>query len=271
MEQILTEQKYKILLSGRNKVIIDDLFYHNKGTFTLLSTSLRMEDINAHLDVCKPDAFIICLGGETIENINAMAELKRRITRDGVAFGIIGTSEECKVFQEHAVYMADFAIEKPITAEGIKRRIEIFMGELRQAREEQEAMKHALELIKEQQRRKHVLVIDDDPGMLKIIKEHLRENYDVATAISGKIAYKFLENKKTDLILLDYEMPNESGLQVLQNLRNNEELASIPVLFLTGINDREKIKKVMMMKPQGYLLKPIDKEKLLGTIEQFIG
>ena len=35
MEQILTEQKYKILLSGRNKVIIDDLFYHNKGTFTL--------------------------------------------------------------------------------------------------------------------------------------------------------------------------------------------------------------------------------------------
>ena len=66
-------------------------------------------------------------------------------------------------------------------------------------------------------------------------------------------------------------MPNENGLQVLQNLRNNEELASIPVLFLTGINDREKIKKVMMMKPQGYLLKPIDKEKLLGTIEQFIG
>ena len=167
--------------------------------------------------------------------------------------------------------MADFVIEKPITAEGIKRRIEIFMGELRQAREEQEAMKHALELIKEQQRRKHVLVIDDDPGMLKIIKEHLHENYDVATAISGKIAYKFLENKKTDLILLDYEMPNENGLQVLQNLRNNEELASIPVLFLTGINDREKIKKVMMMKPQGYLLKPIDKEKLLGTIEQFIG
>ena len=115
------------------------------------------------------------------------------------------------------------------------------------------------------------MVIDDDPGMLKIIKEHLHENYDVATAISGKIAYKFLENKKTDLILLDYEMPNENGLQVLQNLRNNEELASIPVLFLTGINDREKIKKVMMMKPQGYLLKPIDKEKLLGTIEQFIG
>ena len=167
--------------------------------------------------------------------------------------------------------MADFVIEKPISAEGIKKKIEIFMGELRQTREEQEAMKHALELIKEQQRRKHVLVIDDDPGMLKIIKEHLHENYDVATAISGRIAYKFLETKKTDLILLDYEMPMENGLQVLQNLRKNEELASIPVLFLTGINDREKIKQVMMMKPQGYLLKPIDKEKLLGTIEKFIG
>ena len=176
MDQMLTKQKYIILLSGRNKVIIDDLFYHNKDAFTLLSTSLRMEDIRAHLDICKPDAFIICLGGETVENIDAMAELKRRITRDGVAFGIIGTVEECKVFQEHAVYMADFVIEKPISAEGIKKKIEIFMGELRQTREEQEAMKHALELIKEQQRRKHVLVIDDDPGMRKMIKEHLHEN-----------------------------------------------------------------------------------------------
>lgn len=42
-------------------------------------------------------------------------------------------------------------------------------------------------------------------------------------------------------------------------------------LLLTGITDREKIRKALSMKPQGYLLKPIDKEKLLGTIERFIG
>ena len=118
--------------------------------------------------------------------------------------------------------------------------------------------------------RKHVLVIDDDPMMLKIVKDHLHDNYDVATAVSGKVAYKFLEKKKTDIILLDYEMPGENGPAVLKNLRQNPEIASIPVIFLTGVADRDKIREVLSLKPQGYLLKPIDKEKLLGTLDKFI-
>ena len=118
--------------------------------------------------------------------------------------------------------------------------------------------------------RQHVLVIDDDPILLKLIKEHLHEQYDVATAISGKIAHKFLETKKTNLILLDYEMPVENGPEVMKKIRENEELADIPIIFLTGITEREKINQALALKPQGYLLKPIDKEKLLGTIEKFI-
>lgn len=61
---------------------------------------------------------------------------------------------------------------------------------------------------------KNILVIDDDARMLKVIKLHLHEKYDVATAISGKIALKFLETKHTDLILLDYAMPDENGLVI---------------------------------------------------------
>ena len=116
----------------------------------------------------------------------------------------------------------------------------------------------------------NVLVIDDDPMMLKIVKDHLHDKYDVATAVSGKGAYKFLEKKTTDIILLDYEMPGENCPAVLQNLRENPEVASIPVIFLTGVADRDKIREVLSLKPQGYLLKPIDKEKLLGTLDKFI-
>ena len=73
------------------------------------------------------------------------------------------------------------------------------------------------------------------------------------------------------MILLDYEMPVENGPEVLMKIRENEELAKIPVIFLTGISETDKIKQALILKPQGYLLKPIDRTKLFETIEQFIG
>lgn len=118
---------------------------------------------------------------------------------------------------------------------------------------------------------KHILVIDDDTRILRLVKEELRDKYNVATAVNGRIALNFLERKKTDLILLDYEMPEEDGPEVLEKLRNNDATKDIPVVFLTGINEREKIQKVLAMKPQGYLLKPIDCAKLIQTIRQVIG
>ena len=119
--------------------------------------------------------------------------------------------------------------------------------------------------------RKHILVVDDDPIMLKMVKEQLRDAYDVATAISGKIAMKFLERKMTDLILLDYEMPDESGPDVLEKLRENDSTKDIPVVFLTGVSDKSKIQEAIALKPQGYLLKPIDHDKLMATINSNIG
>ena len=119
--------------------------------------------------------------------------------------------------------------------------------------------------------KKHILVIDDDPIMLRLIKTELKDEYNVATAISGKIALNFLQKKKTDLILLDYEMPEENGPAVLEKIRKIDELKDIPVVFLTGINEKEKIQRVLSMKPQGYLLKPIEHDKLLATIQRVIG
>lgn len=115
-----------------------------------------------------------------------------------------------------------------------------------------------------------ILVVDDNPLMLKVIKEHLHEEYDLATATSGRVALRFLERRMVDLILLDYEMPEEDGPSVLKKLRANEKTADVPVVFLTGISDRKKIQKALLLQPDGYLLKPIDHEKLINTIRQYI-
>ena len=130
----------------------------------------------------------------------------------------------------------------------------------------------SLELPEEDnKRRKHVLVVDDDVRMLRLIKKYLDNDYDVATAVNGKVALKFLQTKHTDLILLDYEMPIEDGPSVLKKIRKDEKLSKLPVVFLTGVSSKEKIQEVLQLRPQGYLLKPINRQKLLLTIEKNIG
>ena len=119
--------------------------------------------------------------------------------------------------------------------------------------------------------RKHILVVDDNSMMLRLVKEHLHDKYDVATALSGKVALKFLQKKKTDLILLDYEMPDENGIVVLEKLRASSATRDIPVVFLTGVTESKKIREALVMKPQSYLLKPINRDRLLDTIQKLIG
>lgn len=264
-------EKYKVLIAGRNKVIIDDIFSNLIRKFEIVSTSMKYADMEKHLTVFEPQVFIYCALNETREDVLKIVELKRQLTRQGVVFVLIGKKEDCEFFKKLAVYMVDITLIKPANAAEVEKAVVNFMQ--RKEEEEkalQEEMKR-LEQIKEEKRRKHILIIDDEPTVLRLIKEYLHDDYDVATAISGKIAYKFLAEKKTDLILLDYEMPNEKGPQILENMRKDNLINGVPVIFLTGITEREKITKALCLKPQGYLLKPVDKEKLLGTIEKFIG
>ena len=119
---------------------------------------------------------------------------------------------------------------------------------------------------------KKILVVDDEIIMLKNIKQILLEDgYHVATAPSGKVALEYLENKTVDLILLDYEMPDMKGPEVLSKLKENPATKDIPVVFLTGTVDRKKIVTALSLKPNGYLLKPISRKQLSERIKELIG
>ncbi len=283
--------KYKILLTGGNKSTIDDFFTQMDDNFELLTTSERFDDISNHLKYFEPDIFVYCLNQKITEGSNQWIMLKGQLEREKIPFVIIGTEEDCSGFSQYAVNVADLILVRPLTASTIMSRILDYMKtqqRLREAakraeeeraekeraekeraereREEEERLKREKEV-----RRKHILIVDDDPLMLKLIREHLHGRYDVATANSGRTALKFLERKKTDLILLDYEMPVEDGPAVLKKLHEAEATKDIPVVFLTGITDYGKIKKALVQKPQGYLLKPIDHERLFETISGIIG
>ncbi len=116
---------------------------------------------------------------------------------------------------------------------------------------------------------KRILVVDDDSTMLRAIKTWLNGKYTVFMANSGMNAISFLAQNSVDLILLDYEMPVVSGLQVFQMLKSEEHTKNIPVIFLTAKDDRETVLKVLEAKPEMYLLKNMPPVKLVKSIDDF--
>ncbi len=116
--------------------------------------------------------------------------------------------------------------------------------------------------------RKRILVIDDNPILLRTAKEMLDEQYQVSIAVSGEQAFSAISRNIPDLILLDYEMPFSNGVAVLQQLRSDPVTSGIPVIFFTGSADREIVEKLVGMKPDGYLLKPPNKKRMISAIER---
>ena len=88
------------------------------------------------------------------------------------------------------------------------------------------------------EQRKNILIVDDDVSYKTMIMDWLKFSYRVSIVNSGMHAITWLANNHADLILLDYEMPVTSGPQVLEMLRSAPETADIPVMFLTGKNDK---------------------------------
>ena len=117
----------------------------------------------------------------------------------------------------------------------------------------------------------HILVVDDNAMVLRNIKGILEHDYSVAVAPSGVHAFISIGKKMPDLILLDYEMPEMNGKQVLKKIREQEEYADIPVVFLTSIDTREIVMELLALQPAGYILKPVDSQMLLDRIEDIIG
>jgi len=117
--------------------------------------------------------------------------------------------------------------------------------------------------------KKKILVVDDSGAMLRNVKGWLGEKYHVIPANSGAMAIKYLSMDKPDLVLLDYEMPVVNGKQVLEMIRTESDFSSVPVIFLTGKNDRESIMDVLALKPEGYLLKTMKPGEIIAAVDDF--
>ena len=116
--------------------------------------------------------------------------------------------------------------------------------------------------------KKRILAIDDAAIVLKRIADALEEHYDVVTVNTGSRALRYLETEKPDLILLDIRMMPKDGFETLKEIREMEDRADIPVITLTGVEDKNAVVESIKLGICDYILKPFFPDDLLERIQR---
>ena len=129
--------------------------------------------------------------------------------------------------------------------------------------------------------RKRILVLDDEPSVVTYLETLLRDNgYDTVSASDGREGIEKVRSDKPDLITLDISMPEKSGVRFYREIKEDPDLAAIPVVVVTGVTGYggkpEDFQKFISSRkkvppPDAFIAKPIDREELLGGIKKLLG
>ncbi|MDP2759991.1 MAG: response regulator [Sideroxyarcus sp.] len=117
-----------------------------------------------------------------------------------------------------------------------------------------------------------VLVVDDDEFQHKIAGKILEgRNYHLVFASGGIEALKVLRKTHPDLILMDVMMPDMNGLEVVRYIKSAPQLAGIPIIMVTGKSDKNIVMESLQAGAAGFVVKPFDRDTLLGKVAQALG
>ena len=216
--------------------------------YNTVSAELDIQELSKLKDTYEVVLLFMESDGE--EKTKELVYLRDKAMEDGNPIFYVG--ENTPIMREILPkHILQEVFERPIDVKASAKKIDEFI---------KEHGKHV---------KKKILVVDDSGIMLRNIKRWLEDKYQVILANSGAMAIKYLATNRPDLVLLDYEMPVIDGSQVLELIRTENEFCDIPVIFLTGKNDKESIMKVLELKPEGYLLKSMEPQKIIDEIDNF--
>ncbi len=118
---------------------------------------------------------------------------------------------------------------------------------------------------------RHVLLIEDEPNIIEAIRFLLtRDGWEVDTHSEGSDAVDVIQQAKPDLVILDLMLPGKSGLDILRDLREIPELATLPVLMLTArgqSRDRDMAEKAGVSR---FMTKPFSNAEVLTAVRDLL-
>ena len=118
-----------------------------------------------------------------------------------------------------------------------------------------------------------ILIIDDESDVRDVLKFHLSEsNYQIIEAENGQEGMDLLKSEdnltNVGVILCDIRMPKVNGIECIQYIR--QEAPGIPIVVVTGFPDTQMAVNLMNEGVKEYLVKPVEKEKLVATVEKLV-
>ncbi len=251
----------KIILVGKMNKITEELNELLSGDFRVQIASNDIKVLPEIIKIKKPDLVLINLVGIYESDVSLFSLLENDFPE--IPALTVGTEGERKRLLEIYKGKRLENVLRPVTYSSIMSAVSSKLGVSGDEAEGSEDLSFA-------PRKKKVLVVDDNGQMLRTIKGMLEKEYDVELVTSGVKAMTSIGKERPDVILLDYDMPVCDGRQTLEMIRSEEEIKDIPVIFLTGINDKEHIEQVLKLNPQGYILKPTTQDALLNAIRKAV-
>jgi CheY-like chemotaxis protein len=119
--------------------------------------------------------------------------------------------------------------------------------------------------------KKKILVVDDEPPVLVMVKGVLKDDYDVVTATSGKEALSlFYAGLVPNLVLLDLVMPGMDGWDAYTRIKGLTGMHNTPIAFFTSSNDPKNIQQAQEMGAVDYIKKPCEQDELLRKVARLV-
>ena len=116
-----------------------------------------------------------------------------------------------------------------------------------------------------------VLIVDDEPNIVQLVRITLEDNrVQVLEAADGATALDRAAAFRPDLVLLDIDLPDVSGLEVCRRLKEDAELAKMKIVMLTAAAQRDDIARGLAAGADEYLTKPCSPVRLLSLVEQLM-
>ncbi len=118
------------------------------------------------------------------------------------------------------------------------------------------------------ERRKTILICDDEPALRELIRASMDDGYEFAEASDGIIAMELAREVTPDVVILDLMLPRLSGLEVLARMNADEQLKDVPVLVITAWNETRE--DVLAAGADEFVTKPFDPEELRTAVKRLV-